>query len=99
MLNSSVKQLVIEKNYMLMHKLSGIHISIEYDYGVELIQNYESWSASEFVEQWKLCDDQCHKLKTFYLFFRLFVFVCYRERLFFFVITYDLTVFLTEIPD
>jgi hypothetical protein len=51
MLNSSVKQLVIEKNYMLMHKLSGIHISIEYDYGVELIQNYESWSASEFVEQ------------------------------------------------
>ncbi|CAF1502444.1 unnamed protein product, partial [Rotaria sordida] len=32
-------------------KTNDHEISIEYDYGVELIQNYESWSASEFVEQ------------------------------------------------
>ncbi|CAF1468068.1 unnamed protein product, partial [Rotaria sordida] len=31
-------------------KTNDQEISLEYDYGVELIQNYEAWSASEFVE-------------------------------------------------
>ena len=31
--------------------MNNHEISIEYDYGVELIHNYVEWSTSEFLEE------------------------------------------------
>ena len=58
--NQSSPIFEIDDEQSLSFELSGIYseieefaheISIEYDYGVELIDNYVEWSTSEFLEE------------------------------------------------